>query len=208
MPSTVEIPEGYEVVPGRSQSRAVALLKAAERAGVDPTLVRSYPLRNEYHVPSAVAAAYREADAEKPVSELTKNDVPGPTAWAPNVVHPESATLAAGSTPSNEGKAAEGGTLSEPSKPSTTTTTSGGDGTAEGAEDKPTEETQKVADEAAEKAQAGADENGVPLAGQTVEEPKRNASHEAWIAFAETKGYDKSEDLTRNDLIEKFGTGE
>lgn len=35
--------------------------------------------------------------------------------------------------------------------------------------------------------------------------PAKNASLEAWIAYAETKGYDTARGLTRNDLIDEYG---
>lgn len=38
-----------------------------------------------------------------------------------------------------------------------------------------------------------------------AEEPAKNASLEAWVAYAEKKGYDTARGLTRNDLIEEYG---
>lgn len=38
-----------------------------------------------------------------------------------------------------------------------------------------------------------------------VEKPKGNASLEAWTAYAITKGYDPSRELTRNELVEEYG---
>lgn len=39
----------------------------------------------------------------------------------------------------------------------------------------------------------------------TAEAPAKNGKTEDWVAWAELHGYDKSEDLTRDELIAKYG---
>ena len=38
-----------------------------------------------------------------------------------------------------------------------------------------------------------------------VEQPSKKASTEAWVAYAETKGYDPARGLTRKELIDEYG---
>lgn len=50
---------------------------------------------------------------------------------------------------------------------------------------------------------------GTPAEPTGAEEPKRSASTEAWATWAKDhKGYDPAEDLSRAELIERFGEKE
>jgi hypothetical protein len=40
---------------------------------------------------------------------------------------------------------------------------------------------------------------------EEIEQPRGNASLQAWIDFAVTLGYDPSRGLTRNELVEEYG---
>lgn len=59
------LPDGIAFVAGRGRDKAIALLAAADRAGVDQTLVRT--VSDGFTVPVAVADEYEKAlaDAEK-----------------------------------------------------------------------------------------------------------------------------------------------
>ena len=66
-----------------------------------------------------------------------------------------------------------------------------GDETADGLTD-----TEKEADKQAAESRDGEDESKAPA---------KSASKEDWVTFAKTQGYDESEDLTKDKLIERFG---
>lgn len=72
------IPEGYVAIPGRSPEKALKLLAAADHAGVDQTLIRSYPFSDEYHVPEAVADAYNDLNEDLTEDEIAAIRAPRP----------------------------------------------------------------------------------------------------------------------------------
>lgn len=49
---------------------------------------------------------------------------------------------------------------------------------------------------------------GEPTQPIEVVEPKKSGSKKDWEAFAATKGYDVAEDLSRDELVARFGTAE
>lgn len=55
------IPDGHTFVSGRGREKAIALLEAADKAGVDQNLVRT--TTDGFVVPDKVAEAYEEAQA-------------------------------------------------------------------------------------------------------------------------------------------------
>lgn len=43
---------------------------------------------------------------------------------------------------------------------------------------------------------------------ETVKVPAKSADKPTWVEFAKTQGYDESEDLTKDQLIERYGASE
>lgn len=52
----------------------------------------------------------------------------------------------------------------------------------------------------------GVDTTGeVEATSETSEAPNRSATKDDWVTYAETRGYDRSEDATKDELIERYG---
>jgi hypothetical protein len=109
MPSTVETPEGYEVVPGRSQKKALTLLRIAEELGHDVHAVSVRPRSDEYLVPKDVADKFR-AEGEDDVEEnlVAPSRDGSESRWVPNEdIEEERKTLPSGTEDADGDKAIE-----------------------------------------------------------------------------------------------------
>lgn len=183
------IPEGFAFIEGRDPEVAKALFDAAEKAGVDVYDVRTdsrgyiFPdsLVEHYEAPEGTPDAEVgeavEAEAEVESDGKQPADDEARAAAARNGV----------ATPDPDPVTSDAKVESEVVDPAVTTPDAGG--TPAGGE---------------ATAETGA-ENAGAVDG-SVEEPKKSGSTAAWVEFAQTKGYDESEGLSRDELVARYGT--
>lgn len=166
-------PEGYSIIPERDRQRAIDVLAAADRAGVDQYEVKK--LAEGYLVPTAVAEEFDAASkAAKKARKAAK------AAETVEVVGEPVTENEAGSTPA---AVVEG-------------LTAGEDGL----------QTLPVADVVEPVEPVVVEPVAEPV---VVEAPRKSGSKADWAAYAaEHKGYDASEDLSRDQLVERYGEKE
>lgn len=181
----MNIPAGFGFIAGRGQERARQVLAATEQAGFDQETVLT---RGEGFL-APVDAVKIVADADDAAArEAAKTEETEETEEVSEVVSDDPN----GTPVTLEGEGVEGD--GQPA----------GDETAATEEEKPAEE------------QASADEKPPVPDGETDEQkaareaadakPAGNASTEAWSDWAaKYKGYDVSEQLSRSEIIERFG---
>lgn len=176
------IPEGYVAIPGRSPEKALKLLAAADAAGVDQTLIRSYPFTDEYHVPEAAADAYNDQNDDLTEEEIAAIRAPRP--WVPHIEN-----LSTEETANSDG-------------------TSGSDGTHAGSEDGVKRDDEGGADEEQvenpKPAKSASKGDWLDYA-VSIEEARFEPSEEAAEFDREAERKRLDDELTKEQLVTTYG---